>query len=717
MKKNLLIPAILLTFFTAGANAQNPKPLPSPPDEGDVVKITTTLIQVDVTVTDKKGKIVTDLKPEEIQIFENGKKQEITNFSFISNIREKEENPAPPSGDIAAPAPPATVKPDQVRRTLAFVVDDLTLSWESTNLVRHTLKKFVDEQMQPGDLVAIIRTAGGLGALQQFTTDKRLLYAAIEKVKWYPIGNGGISAFAPIGADPIGNVAGLSEENKEEYEEFLRKSNEDREAIFSVGSLGAISYVVRGMSELPGRKSIVLLSDGFRLFEKDRFGMRSSGRVLDAVKQLIDDANRSAVVIYTIDARGLQYTGLTAADNTAFMSQADIARQVQARDDQLFETQEVLQVLARDTGGTSIINNNNLSLGIRKILDDQSYYLIGYQPDDETFDPRTRRYNKLEIRVTRPGVNVRYRSGFFGIPKKEEPLPMAGKTAKEQVLYAITSPFGVTGINLRLNALFVSDSAKKLYIKSFVFIEAGDLKFSEPVDGKRTVAFDILAIGFGDNGTVADQIGQTFEVKVGERAYAEIVKGGLVYDFVFPIKKPGAYQLRIALRDHASEKLGAASQFIEVPDLKKNRLTLSGIVLENVEYDTWKKTQENGAAQANQAVGSNPIGNTARRQFKIGTVLNYGGEIFNSRMIKGKIENVSFRPRIFRDGKLVFEGAPQPAIESASKGSTRADYYGSLSLGSEMEPGDYVLQIVAVDEATNKKRRIASQFVQFEIIP
>ena len=717
MKKNLLIPAILLTFFTAGANAQNPKPLPSPPDEGDVVKITTTLIQVDVTVTDKKGKIVTDLKPEEIQIFENGKKQEITNFSFISNIREKEENPAPPSGDIAAPAPPATVKPDQVRRTLAFVVDDLTLSWESTNLVRHTLKKFVDEQMQPGDLVAIIRTAGGLGALQQFTTDKRLLYAAIEKVKWYPIGNGGISAFAPIGADPIGNVAGLSEENKEEYEEFLRKSNEDREAIFSVGSLGAISYVVRGMSELPGRKSIVLLSDGFRLFEKDRFGMRSSGRVLDAVKQLIDDANRSAVVIYTIDARGLQYTGLTAADNTAFMSQADIARQVQARDDQLFETQEVLQVLARDTGGTSIINNNNLSLGIRKILDDQSYYLIGYQPDDETFDLRTRRFNKLEVRVTRPGVNVRYRSGFFGIPKKEEPLPMAGKTAKEQVLYAITSPFGVTGINLRLNALFVSDSAKKLYIKSFVFIEAGDLKFSEPVDGKRTVAFDILAIGFGDNGTVADQIGQTFEVKVGERAYAEIVKGGLVYDFVFPIKKPGAYQLRIALRDHASEKLGAASQFIEVPDLKKNRLTLSGIVLENVEYDTWKKIQENGAAQANQAVGSNPIGNTARRQFKIGTVLNYGGEIFNSRMIKGKIENVSFRPRIFRDGKLVFEGAPQPAIQSASKGATRADYYGSLSLGSEMEPGDYVLQIVAVDEATNKKRRIASQFVQFEIIP
>lgn len=714
--KKILIPAAIGVIFAGGVYAQNPTPRPSPPGEGEVVRISTTLIQVDVTATDAKGKIVTDLKPEEFQIFENGKKQDITNFSFISNIKETTEAPEPAPGGIAIPFPPPVVKPDQVRRTIALVVDDITLSWESTNLVRQTLKKFVEEQMQEGDLVAIIRTAGGMGALQQFTTDKRQLLAAIEKIRWYPIGNGGVSAFAPIEADPIGDISGISDENKAEYEEFLRNANEDRETFFSVGTLGAINFVVKGMSELPGRKSILLLSDGFRLFEKDRFGTRTSGRVMESLQRLIDSANRASVVIFTLDARGLQYTGLTAVDNTAFLSQADILARTDARRDQLFETQEALQVLARDTGGTALINSNDLSKGIRKILDDQSYYLIGYQPEGETFDPRTRRYNKLEIRVTRPGVKVRYRSGFFGFADSgERRTRAAGKTAQEQVMNAINSPFGVTDISLKLNALFVSDSARKLYVKSFVFINGPDLKFSEPVNGKRTMAFDILALGFGDNGTVADQIGQTFEISVGEKAYNEITRTGLVYDFVFPIKKPGAYQLRIALRDHATEKVGSASQFIEVPDLKKNRLTLSGIVLENMELEAWKQ-RANGGAGA-EAAGSNPIGSTAQRQFKVGTVLNYGGEIFNSRMVGGKIAGVSYRPRVFRDGKLVFEGAALPAIESIANGKTRADYTGSISLGTEMEPGDYVLQIVAADESPNKKKRIATQFVQFEIIP
>src|SRR5207302_7509071 len=86
----------------------------------------------------------------------------------------------------------------QVRRTIAVVVDDLGLSFESAYYVRRALKKFVDEQIQTGDLVAIIRTGAGIGALQQFTSDKRMLYAAVERIKWNPLGRGGVGAFAPI---------------------------------------------------------------------------------------------------------------------------------------------------------------------------------------------------------------------------------------------------------------------------------------------------------------------------------------------------------------------------------------------------------------------------------------------------------------------------------------------------------------------------------------
>src|SRR4029078_6631736 len=88
-------------------------------------------------------------------------------------------------------------RPEDVRRTIALVVDDLGLSFSSTHFVRRALKQFVYQQMQPGDLVAIIRTSGGIGALQQFTSDKRRLYAAIEHIRWYPAGRSGVGVIGP----------------------------------------------------------------------------------------------------------------------------------------------------------------------------------------------------------------------------------------------------------------------------------------------------------------------------------------------------------------------------------------------------------------------------------------------------------------------------------------------------------------------------------------
>ena len=284
-------------------------------EDSDVVKISTALIQIDVTVTDKKGKVITDLRRDEIEIYENGQKQDISNFSFVSNAREFAENEK--GKTPTAILPPTTVRPERVRRTIALVVDDLTLSFESTYYVRRALKKFVDEQMQDGDLVAIIRTGAGIGALQQFTTDRRQLHAAIEKVRWNSVGAGGIGAFAPLQAlDDTGAPETEPVPGERTAEGIEREYNDFRQSVFATGTLGAINYVVRGMSDLPGRKSIMLLSDGFKLFTKDAGGTIESGRVLQSLRRLVDQANRASVVVYTMDARGLQVTGITAADNT-----------------------------------------------------------------------------------------------------------------------------------------------------------------------------------------------------------------------------------------------------------------------------------------------------------------------------------------------------------------------------------------------------------------
>ncbi|MCU1290723.1 MAG: hypothetical protein JWN60_2952, partial [Acidobacteria bacterium] len=158
----------VFSLLTVSAFAQNPSVTSTASD--DILKISTTLIQVDVTVTDKKGNIVRDLNPEDFEVYENGKRQEISNFSFVSidsknKPSEAVVSPSVSNNKISIPIPPVKLKADQIRRTFALVVDDLGIAFENVPKVQQSLRKFINEQMQEGDLVAIIRTGSGIGAL------------------------------------------------------------------------------------------------------------------------------------------------------------------------------------------------------------------------------------------------------------------------------------------------------------------------------------------------------------------------------------------------------------------------------------------------------------------------------------------------------------------------------------------------------------------------
>src|SRR5918992_5951298 len=352
MKIRVPLAILLITQLLAGGFAQQltPTPAPSrsaqerpqPPEADDVVRITTNLVQVDAVITDKDGKLVTDLKPEEVEIYEDGREQEITNFSFnLSDVPSPSRDSKPTAvPKNAPPVPPSRVRAEDIRRTIALVVDDLGLSFESTHYVRRALKNFVDEQMQTGDLVAIVRTGGGMGALQQFTTDKRQLYAAIERVKFYMSGRSGIGAFAPIQPPTPGERGAEVDAANEELDQF-------REDVFAVGTLGAVNYVVQGLRELPGRKSVLLISDGFRIYSRD--DPTRNYRTLQRLQRLIDEAGRASVVIYTMNATGLQTLGMTAADDVSGRDMEKLQNALSSRRNAAFETQEGLDVLARQT--------------------------------------------------------------------------------------------------------------------------------------------------------------------------------------------------------------------------------------------------------------------------------------------------------------------------------------------------------------------------------
>lgn len=699
--KKLLPLAVLLTAVIY-ASGQSPTPTP----DDDIVRISTEVIQLDVTVTDAKGKIIRDLRRDEFEIYENGKKRNMSGFTFISGVTTSAQRPA------NMPAVPGNVlRPENVRRTFALVVDDLSLSFRSAYDTRRALKKFVDEQMQDGDLVAILRTGAGIGALQQFTSDKRLLYAAIERVKWNPSGSGGTSAFAPIG--PTAAAATTDDEEETETDATVVETGSGetldsfRDAMFATGTLGALRFVVSGMAELPGRKSVILFSDGFRLVETESGELST---VLDFLRRLVDTAARSSVVFYTIDARGLASTAMTAEDDVSQLTTEDRANILSDRNKELFDTQDGLVYLARETGGLAFINNNDLSVGVKQVLDDQSYYLIAYEPEDDSFDPTKRQFNKIEVKVSRPGARVRTRSGFFN-NETHEPSAAVANSAVNSLERALTSPFGMSGISLRMNAVFGSDAKTGSFVRSLLHIDGGSLKFSE-VAGLHQSKIEILAMSFDDNGDVIDTLARGYTIKLKPDAYRKAVKDGFIYNFAFPVKKAGAYQYRVAIRDADTGRVGAASQFIEVPNVQKNVFALSGIVIRSFTADEWRAVAEPTAF----ADASFVFNDTAVRRIRRNTVLNYGAEVYNARPDRSPVSVLTTKIRVYRDGVMILDGKDSPVDMRSRTDRSRIGVSGAFAVGNSMRLGDHVLQLLVTETQPGKKPRTVSQFIDFEVV-
>ena len=730
---SILVLPLVLSFATT-IFSQTAAPTPKSSSE-DVVRISTSLIQVDATVLDKSGKPVRGLTADDFEIYENDKKQQITNFSFVELIapdRSTESIVAKKEkASLPDPVVPTKLRPEQVHRTVALVVDDLGLSVPSIDVVKSALKKFVDEQMQPGDVVAIIRTGSGAGALQQFTSDKRILYAAIDRVHWNPHGRGGINVFqtvdpSDLGAAQVGSQlqglsgelalpAAIGEHQTQSLNDMIgvqKQSTEYNEEIFSVGTLGAVNYVVKGMRDLPGRKAVVLFSDGFALYDLDKGIKKPNPRLIDNFRRLTELANRSSTIIYTMDARGVvnalmldaqdDLTDINEDSRTSAIEQVAIGRSTE-----LFESQAGLRALAEQTGGFAVINNNNLSKGIERILNDQTgYYVLGYQPNSESFDAKKVKFNKLTVKVMRPDVRVRYRSGFFNI-RDEDAKPQL-KTPRQQIFAALTSPFSSSDIDLRLTSLLADDAQTGVFMRSLLYVNGADLKFIEEADGWHKATFDIDAMIFGDNGTIVDEVSRTETIKAKAETLRELLAKGFVSTITVPIKKPGAYQMRVVIRDAATARIGSASQFVEVPNLKKDRLTLSGILLQRL--------TKSGHVVGQKQFQSDEQRDFARRRFHLGDTIRFDLSIYNARVGKEAKPSLMVQYRVLRHGKEIFVAPEKPLSLSQVSSLASIDSSGVFELGTKMPPGDYVLQVIVRDLEASEKRSLATQWADFEII-
>ena len=335
------------------------------------------------------------------------------------------------------------------------------------------------------------------------------------------------------------------------------------------------------------------------------------------------------------------------------MTSTEIAQAVRALPYFLGRSQDGLRYLAKETGGLEF-DGNDMKKGIREVLDDlRSYYLIGFQPDASVFDQPNRRFNQLKVNVKVPGVKVRYRSGFFGI--KDRLDRRVALTSDQQIVRALTSPFGSTDISVRLTPLFTYDPKTGPVVRSLVHISTNNLTFVDQPQGGHQAVINIVARTFDSSGLVVDAIGEIHTLSLPDEIYRRGLANGFVYSVNVPIKKSGDYQLRVAVQDAKSAKVGTASQFITIPEVKKGRLSLSGIALSSYDPRQAGKRAADENAQSTQAVRDiDLLTKASLRRFHSTDVMQFAYSIYNS-----TIDKTTAQPylvtliKIFRDGKEV----------------------------------------------------------------
>ncbi len=690
--------------------------------QDSIIKVNVNLVQVDVTVTDRKGVHVEGLTAEDFEVFQDGKKQKVTSAVWVGQ-RPAYPDPKVIPATVAGPSGEVSrqLRKDQVRRTVVLYADDLTLSPAGLYYTQDAMTKFVEQNIEPGDLVALFRSSTGVSFLQQFSSDRRQLLAAIQGLRmrsW-----NGVDSLAAIpnssvedSGDPV-----LAEMARRERlrDEVVRRERQD---MVTAGVLGSMQFLIQGLREMPGRKSVVMFSESVQLFDppqtifnptmssQDSLAPGAQGgqraRTLAALRALTDLANRNGVVLYTIDPRGLQTLGITAQDQPS-TNVRRMQGQMQQRSFEFSASQDGLSVMAEETGGLFFKGTNDITAALRDAVNDQEgYYLVAFNPDDETFE-RTKgavRFHKLEVKVKRGGLKVRYRKGFLGVTD-EERLP----ETPSPLLAAMISPFRATEVPLKLTPILSltggQDGAG--YLRTLLHMDASRFTYKDvPAEASdpdqrpwKATEVDVALFLFDRDGASIEKTLHTHQVKLRGNGFARAIADGLVEQLEMAIEKPGNYQLRAAILDKGSQLAGSATQFLPVPDIKAKRLESSHLI---VSGEKWEK-------------GEGERSSPALREFSAGEQLNYNLLIYNAKIAPDGLPKLETQLSIYREDKVIYRSARQtvsPPKHTAGEGLTLS---GGLKVGGLGAAGEYTLEVAVRDLAAPKKRQYLVRSTEFTI--
>jgi VWFA-related protein len=603
----MIRPILLLALCCAAGSAQLPPPQSAPPPpEPDrhnrkTVSAEPEVLHVDARVTDFQGRPANGLTAADFTIEADGKPMPVSGCRFVV--------------------------PSPVR--VALVIDDLSLSLQHLADVKFALQKFIDESPS-GHEFAIVRTSGSEGVIEQFTSDRTILSAAIAEATDHPL------------------------------------QSDSTAQPFQVGTLGTLQAVFEGLRQFPGRKAVLLLSERLRDPRRGR-GPREAG--------LPAAANRASAVFYAFDA-------IASNEQAVMLEQGLIA-------------------LAADTGGKIFPRGVDAAEAIAQVLRDQSgYYQLSFSAEGLPYDfvAAMPRIERLAVKAAN-GLLVRARTGPMGGTSDPDAPHVSPGT---ELGSALTGGFAGMGIRTRLTPL--ASLASPSTLDAVVHIDAHDLVLTKMLDEFYHADLDISAEIFGNTSMGVQHANTGVRIQLARATLTEILERGFDCKVRLNVPRPGLYQLRVAVADQHSARIGSASAMVRIPEWDKGKLVISSIILRD---STAKAAPDSGALKYLDE-------DAPPRVFAPGNRIPYTYYLHNLTRSPEKHAQIEIRSQLLRDGVAVYASdAKQVDIDLSSPTAT-ASAGGTIALTAETPPGHYVMLLTVGDMLANGPPRV-TQTVDFQV--
>ena len=670
----------------------------------------TKLIVVNVTVKDKQGNPVLNLKKEDFDVFEDGKKQEVPVFEIekLTNDllpavtdtgnepKQLEERVTPPPKPSAPPAAqPASAAANLAnstrkdRRLLAMFFDMTTMPQFDQIRAIENAEKFIKQQMTSSDLVQIMNYGTKLNVLQDFTDDRDLLLSTLKNMV---VGEGSELAGGAATAGAEGDDSGGFTQDDTEFNIF----NTDRQ-------LAAIEDAVKKLAAFPEKKAMIYFSSGI-----PKNGIDNQSQLRSAVNAAI----RSNVAIYTVDARGLVASAPGGDATTASKGTGTFSGSTQAsRMSSMNDTQETITTLAADTGGKALLDNNDLSMGIRTAQNDlSSYYILGYYSSNSAEDGK---YRHITVKLTNPQLSsskLQYKEGYYA-SKVFQKFTSADK--EQQLQEALTLGDPLSDLQLAVEPDYFRVAQNRYFVPISVKIPGSEVTLAKK-GLLQTSDFDFVGVVRDSQGkTISNMpnwatLGVRDEIKVEmkDADAAQLEKRSLQYDTGLTLP-PGTYDLRFLVRENQTGKMGTFETNFTVPDLSTEKsLRLSSVI--------WSSQRDPVAAaigSANndkRALANHPLVQDGHkivpsitRVFRKDQNMYVYFEVYDPSPDEQKAPAVQAQVALYRGARKVYNSAPLEVTKLNPNRPGMVPFTFQIPL-AKIPTGQYTAQVTVIDE-TGKK--------------